>query len=513
MGRLAHAPHPLLGELLLDPQLAGAGHVLPDLLRIDAAHVVMLAARGLLAEGTAARLLEVNDDLSARLEAGAETLHAERGHRGIYMLYEQEYVRRLGPHAGGAAHVARSRNDVNATLVRLRLRSELLLTLQAAAELGASALAVARAHAATPMSAFTHLQPAQPSTLGHYLAGWSAEFLRAAEWLDETYAAVNVSPMGAAAGLGTSFPIDRRQVAELLGFDGVIDNATDAVASRDYAVRVLAALALAGVSLSRLATDLQTWSSAAYGFLDWPDELVSTSSIMPQKRNAYAWENARGRATHALGALVSALAGMKNVPFANSIEAGAESLAGLWPALDSSRVALRLVRLLLDHAQVQEERLAAFLAHSQVTMTAVADLLVQRHGLSFRQAHESVGRFLRGRSGAVATHEAGPGLARAVREVTGREPALDPTALARALAPRACVEAAAYGGGPAPDAVAAQLDALDRRLRRLRVAQTGRHAALERAQARLRAAVEQVRQRAGNGPRPWEDAAAHGRAQ
>jgi argininosuccinate lyase len=279
-------------------------------------------------------------------------------------------------------------------------------------------------------------------------------------------------------------------VAALLGFDGVVDNSADAVASRDWAVRVLSALALIGVALTRLATDMQTWSSAAYGFLDWPDELVSTSSIMPQKRNAYVWENVRGQAASSIGALAGTLAGLKNVPFANSIEGGSEALGPLWPTLHAQRAALRLTRLLVRTLRVDRERLLAFLEHSDATLTALADMLVLRHGLAFREAHDAVGQFLRARL--PGPDEPWRGLRRAVRQVTGREVELDRDALARTLDPRSCLESATHGGGPAPDAVRAQLAALEPNLLRLKRGQEARREALAHAEARLRAALDRL---------------------
>lgn len=491
MGRLAAAPHELVRELLLDPQLEQQAELLPHLLKIDAAHVVMLHGCALLDGARAAALLALNEELGARLAEEGRVLEAEPGHRGLYMLYEGEYVRRLGARTGGAAHLARSRNDINAALARLRARAALVALVDDGLALGASLVAAAGAHVDTTMAAFTHLQPAQPSSLGHYLAGWTAEFTRGLRWLDDCYAAINLSPMGAAAGLGTGLPIDPARVASLLGFDGVIDNSADAVASRDWGVRLLSALASLGVSLTRLATDMQTWSSAAYGFLDWPDELVSTSSIMPQKRNAYVWENVRGQAGVALGSLAGTLAGLKNVPFANSIEGGSEALAPLWPALQSTRTALRLTRLLVRALRVDRERMLSFLERSDATFTALADMLVLRHGLSFRQAHDAVGLFLRTRL--PGPDEPARGIRRAVAQAVGAAVELDAEELRRALDARACTAAAVHGGGPAPDSVRAQLTVREQELLGLRRRQEARRAALAAGETRLRAASAALR--------------------
>lgn len=492
-GRLARDPHPLLFRLLTEPQTeAGRRSVLPHLLSIDAAHVVMLAERGLLAVRTARALLRTNRSLERARLAGDDVLGHPARHRGLYLLYEGLYVQRLGAHVGGAAHLARSRNDINACVTRLRLRAELLGLLHELLALAAALMAAARTHDGTVMAAFTHLQPAQPSTLGHYLTGVLAELLRGISALNGAWAPLNRCPLGAAAGLGTSLPIAPGRVAELLGFDGPCLNSADAVASRDHAVDVLAAAARTGLTLTRLATDMQTWGSAAYGFLDWPDELVSTSSIMPQKRNAYVWENVRGDAMQSAGALAGCLIGLKNVPFANSIEAGSDALAALWPALAAATRACTLTRLMVTGLRVRAPRLAAFLVGAETTMTAVADLLVVRHGLSFRAAHEAVAAWLARHPGGAASADARASLSRELRERGGRPAQISAAALRQALDPVACVGRARHGGGPAPRAVRAQLRALERVLAGLQARARQRAEHLEKAQAHLQAAVRQV---------------------
>jgi argininosuccinate lyase len=464
MGRLAAAPHPRLFHLLYEPQFAhDREEVLPWLLRIDAVHVLMLAERGILPRETATGLLRVNRELAARVCAGEPAFEPPPVHRGLYMVYEQHYIDRLGAQIGGAAHVARSRNDINATIARLRLRDGLIALLQAGDALAGAALGLAREHAETVMSGFTHFQPAQPATLGHYLAGVASELLRSLRLLADAFGNVNRSPLGAGAGWGTSFPIDRERTASLLGFDAVVANSLDAVASRDYAVQVLAALSVLGIGLTRLAFDLQTWSSQAYGFLHWPDSLVSTSSMMPQKRNVFVLENIRGQAARPAGALAAALLGLKNTPFGNGIEAGSEAIVPLWPALAAVCTAVQLTDLVLREVEIDPDRMRRFLAAEETTMTALADSLVAANGLPFRTAHEAVGRLLQhapvGEARSAAALRAD--LQEVLRELTGRDLLLEEAVIARALDPYACVQAARHGGGPAPESVRSQLAGLD----------------------------------------------------
>ncbi|MDY7225126.1 argininosuccinate lyase [Hyalangium rubrum] len=487
LGRLSRGPHPVLFQLLYEPGFAqDRQHVLPHLLRIDAAHVVMLAHTRILPKETAAQLLAVNRELAARLAAGESLFEPPPVHRGLYLLYESEYIQRLGGEVGGAAHVARSRNDINATVTRMRLREGLREVLGEGLRLAEALHTVAREHSRTLMSGFTHQQPAQPSTFGHYLAGVLSELTRSLGWLSDTWPGLNRCPMGAAAGVGTHFPIDTARVARLLGFDAPVGNSVDAVGSRDFAVQVLSGLSLLGTLLTRLAADLQSWASTAYGFLGWPDELVSTSSIMPQKRNAFVLENIRGQATKATGYLMNALMGLKSAPFTNSVEVSSEVSSALWPALGCSRTALTLSTLLISQVQVNAPAMRQFLVGEDTVMTALADHLVARHGLAFRSAHEVVSKL----ASRKVEPDLTPATARALlepllREVLGRPIALEEAELAPLLDPEGCMRAAAHGGGPAPEAVQAHLESLGGEHARLRERLAGWQSQLGSADAAL----------------------------
>jgi argininosuccinate lyase len=498
MGRVGAAPHPLLLQLLYQPALAeDLQVVLPYLLRIDAAHVLMLAAGDLLASPAAAQLLNLNRELARRLRDGEEVLGSEGPHRGLYWLYEQEFICSLGAEVGGTAHLARSRNDINATVARLRARDELLLTFDALDSLLEAVVAAGTEHAETLMSCFTHLQPAQPSTLGHYFAGVGMELARSGRWLASTFEVVNRSPMGAAAGAGTSFPVDRERVAGYLGFSGVVESSLDAVASRDYLVQILSAAAMLGSTLTRLASDLQLWSSHAYGFLGWPDELVSTSSIMPQKRNAFVLENIRGQAVRPSAALMNTLLVLKSAPFANGVEVSSEATAPAWPAFDALRKALQLTTLLLRRLEVFPARMRSFLERAETTMTSLADFLVVRHGLAFRTAHEAVATLLELPVAALLDAEAvSTRLEEILATTTGDASLVEPAAVAMALDPVACLKSARYGGGPAPESVRLQLSSLDEERSRLAERIVAWRRDMDEADQRLARDVEAARDRA-----------------
>ena len=437
-GRLSKPPHPELHRLLYAPAIAhDARDVLPLLLRINAAHVVMLERCGIMNRDTASALLRANDEI------GEQPLEIPDSHRGLYAVFEHELTARAGTEAGGSVHMARSRNDINATVARLRVRQQLFAVLEHLLALQSVLLAAASTHAGAVMPGFTHLQPAQPTTLGHYLLGVAAELDRAGDRLLDVDRRLDACPMGACAGFGTSFAIDRQLVAGLLGFSAPVASSLDAVASRDFVADFLAAMALLGTTLTRLALDLQHWASNAYGFLRWPDDFVSTSSIMPQKRNAFVLETIRGKSTTAAGEWVSAVMGMKNTPFGNGIEVSAEVVERAAPAAADTTTALRLMALLVEHMEVDAAAMERAACANDITATALADLLVRKYGVPFRNAHDAVAVLVSSDVDRTNAEEVAAFLGgRASRPPGGRDgrPPLDAADVAAALDPRASVD-------------------------------------------------------------------------
>ena len=474
-GRLSKAPHPELQRLLYAPAFdRDARDVLPLLVRINAAHVVMLERCGIVDRPSAAALLRANDAIAA------DPPPAPEASRGLYAVFESELIARCGAAAGGTVHVARSRNDINATIARMRVRQCVLLVASDLHDLQAGLLDRAAEHAASVMPGFTHLQPAQPTTLGHYLLGVSAELDRTGERLLDLDRRLDRCPMGACAGFGTSFAIDADLVAALLGFAGPTPSAVDAVASRDFVADFLSTVALAGATLTRLATDLQQWASQAWGFLDWADDLVSTSSIMPQKRNAFVLEAIRGKAAGAPGEWVSAIVGMKNTPYANGIEVSSDVVERAPRSAADTSTALQLMTLLIRRMEVNVAGLETAARAGDISATALADALVRSSGVPFRQAHDAVARLV---SSDVDRTRAAD-VAEFLQHQLGRS--VSPAAVAGALDPRAVVEAAVFGGGPGAASVARQHAGLLASL-------AGQRGRLDDRRARDTAAAQQLR--------------------
>ena len=412
--------------------------------QIDRAHLVMLAEEDLVDRAAAAALLVEIEHLRA---GGFVALHGAEARRGRYLLYEDWLAARLGERTAGILRTGRSRNDLNATALRLRLRPPVERLLSETLRLQAVLLAGARRHAATLMPGYTHYQPAVPTTYGHHLGGVARALDRDIEALGAAATGLDTSPLGACVGHGTAQPINPARTAALLGFERPAPHALDAVASRDVVLRLLAAAAVLGVTVSRLGTDLLLWTTAEFAFLDLPDELVGSSSAMPQKRNPFLLEHVKGRSARATGAFVAAATAMHATPFANSVAVGTEGCAGAVEALEAAADCAALLRLVVAGATPQPGAMLARAAAGQTTATARAEQLVAEQGLSFREAHHEVGRLLTDADHADRRSSGTP----VVREERRSDP--------DGLDPRAVANAARYGGGPGAPA----LDDLRRR--------------------------------------------------
>ncbi|MEU4250218.1 lyase family protein [Amycolatopsis sp. NPDC026612] len=359
--------------------------------QVDLAHVVMLHRCGLLGPAPSAALLR--GILALRADDFAE-LHGVPAPRGTYLMYEGQLAERLGEAVGGALHTGRSRNDLKATMTMLRIRTWLAGFLSEAMRLEAVLLGRARAHRDVVMPVHTHFQAAMPVTYGHYLLGVAIALGRDLDAVAAAAAGLDRCPMGAGAVAGTDLPLDPDLVAVLLGFERGPAHAIDAVASRDVLLRLLAAVAGLGITLSRLATDLQLWSSAEFGFVVLPDHLVGGSSAMPQKRNAFLFEHVKAKAGAAIGAWTAAASMTKSTPFTNTIEVGTEAVAAAWPGLHAVADAVLLSQVLAGGTAPVPARMRRRAEEGFTVATAAANRMVRR-GVPFRRAHHEVGAAVR----------------------------------------------------------------------------------------------------------------------
>jgi argininosuccinate lyase len=309
-------------------------------------------------------------------------------------MYEGYLIERLGADVGGVLHTGRSRNDLKATMTSLRLREWLLEFASQALRLEGVLLSRARAHRAVVMPVYTHFQAAMPLTYGHYLLGVARALGREVDALRHAAGGLDACPLGASAVAGTDLPIEPQRTARLLGFATPAEHAVDAVASRDVPLRLLAAATGVAVVLSRLATDLQVWSTAEFAFVAFPDRLVGGSSAMPQKRNAFLLEHVKAKPALAVGAYTAAAAAMAGTPFTNTIEVGTEAVGAVWAGLRAAEESVLLSQVLVSGARPQVDRMRERAEDGFTAATVLANRLV-RAGVPFRTAHHAVGDAVR----------------------------------------------------------------------------------------------------------------------
>ncbi len=275
---------------------------------IHRAHVVMLAEKGILSKGEGARILEGVKEVES--DAGVDERLTS------YMATEAALIERVGE-VGGRMHTGRSRNDLAQTQRRMYYRDRIEELIGAVLDLQRALLAVAEENLETVMPGYTHWRQAQPVTLGHYLVAHADAASRSLERLEDVYKRTNLNTLGSAAIAGTGWPVDRKKTMELLGFDGLLENSYDCVAAHDHVIELASSIAIHMTNLSRLADDLQIWSSDEFGMIDLDEAYAGTSSIMPQKKNPSSLEMVKGFASEAIGALMMAISSVKGVSYTN----------------------------------------------------------------------------------------------------------------------------------------------------------------------------------------------------
>ena len=307
----------------------------------------------------------------------------------IHMNIEAELTKRIGP-AGAKLHTARSRNDQIATDIRLYLRDECDAITEGIRELQRALVAFAQREAEVLIPGYTHLQRAQPVYLSHHLLAYVEMLERDAQRIADTRKRMNVLPLGSGAIAGSTIALDRALVAKLLGFDGVSQNSMDAVSDRDFAVELLAALALIATHLSRLSEDVILWASAEFKFIVLSDAYTTGSSLMPQKKNPDVAELTRGKTGRVFGNLIALLTTLKGLPMTYNRDMQ-EDKEPVFDSVDTVKASLAVFAAMIAEAKANHTACAAAVADPMLLATDLADYLVNR-GVPFRHAHELVGK-------------------------------------------------------------------------------------------------------------------------
>ena len=354
------------------------------------AHCQMLAKQAIITADEAQTIIAGLEGILADIDAG--NFEFKVSLEDIHMNIEARLTERIGP-VGGKLHTARSRNDQVALDVRLYLRDEVAAVLGYLDQLQESLLAQAEANLDTIMPGFTHLQTAQPILFSHHMLAYYEMFKRDAGRFADGAARLNYLPLGAGALAGTTFPIDREYVAELLGFSGVTRNSLDSVSDRDFAIEFCAASSILMMHLSRLSEELILWSTADFNFIELTDAFCTGSSIMPQKKNPDVPELVRGKTGRVYGNLLSLLTLMKSLPLAYNKDMQ-EDKEPLFDTIDTVKGSLKIFAEMIALMKVKAAPMRQAAGRGYSTATDVADYCV-RKGLPFRQAHEVVGKTVR----------------------------------------------------------------------------------------------------------------------
>ncbi|OGD46348.1 argininosuccinate lyase [Candidatus Bathyarchaeota archaeon RBG_16_48_13] len=348
---------------------------------INKAHIVMLANKRILSKSEGAALLEALNKVDlTNMDPKLEDIH---------MNLEQKVVQIIGEEVGGRMHTGKSRNDQVATAIRICLRNFVIDLMSSLIKLRETILNRCEECLYTVMPGYTHLQRAQPVTLAHQLMAHYDSQERNWARLKDAYKRLNLSPMGAAALATTSFDIDRYEVSDLLGFDGIVENSIDAVSSRDFAAEILFVLAQTMADLSSVSEELVIWATSEFNIVKLPDQYVSTSSIMPQKKNPVTAELIRAKTGSVYGSLIAFLTILKALPLSYNIDLQ-EATQHLWLSCEATLSSIVVMEGLLKEVKFDSEKLLSEAKEDLSTATDLADTLVRDFGLPFRVAYRIV---------------------------------------------------------------------------------------------------------------------------
>jgi argininosuccinate lyase len=454
---------------------------LSPLMAIQYAHLVMLAAQRIVSPEDAHALRLALDSIS---QPEVRRVVYDGTYEDLFFYIERLIVATCGDAVAGRLHTARSRNDIDMTMYRMRQREFILVLIDATLDLRCSLLDLADRHRETVFAVHTHTQRAQPTTVAHYMLAAIEQLERDTARLKASYERTNLNPLGACAITGTGFNIDRTLTAELLGFSGATGNTYGSIATVDYLLESTSATSVLLVGLGRVVQDLLLWATAEFDYVRLGDGFVQCSSIMPQKRNPVAFEHARAIGSKALGQAQGIVTSVHNTPFGDIVDTEDDLQPLVYSMFRDATRMVKLVAAAMRTAEFDPARLEARAGEGWTTLTELADTLVRDHGMPFRTAHTIAARLSAGRSRdpqkplADLLQEAASGLLSAPLGYTDRD-------LDLILSPRHFVEIRKTYGGPAPEETARAAQASRYELDADRAWLTGKTASLRAAEGRL----------------------------
>lgn len=439
-GRFSESPDAIMEEI--NASIVFDQRLFQEDIAGSIAHAQMLAKQNIITQNAAEKIISGLGEIQKEIEAGDFVF--SRALEDIHMNVEAALLDKIGPVAG-VLHTARSRNDQVATDFKLWVRKALDTVLVQLRALQRTLLERAEESVTLVMPGFTHLQPAQPVTLGHHFMAYVEMFGRDCSRIQDARRRLNECPLGAAALAGTSFPIDRFQTAHALGFDRPTANSLDSVADRDFAIEALALASLCMMHLSRLAEEIVLWCSTQFGFVSLSDRFTTGSSIMPQKKNPDACELVRAKTGRVYGALQALLTVMKGLPLAYSKDMQ-EDKEQVFDAFDSLLLAIKAMQGVATDLTPHPEKLAEAAGAGYTTATDLADWLVRVLSMPFRQAHHVTGQIV-----ALANARGVSLEALSLSELQRIEPALTEDVFSVLSVQRSVESRTSYGGTAPPN--------------------------------------------------------------
>jgi argininosuccinate lyase len=443
-------PGRIYAETVLAPAYEEAKqHLFVPMMAVNKAHLIMLVEQGLMSRTDACRIMQAL--LQVTDERVRQTTYTGK-FEDLFFQVEHFLLTDAGDIAGNL-HLARSRNDMGVAMYRMAIREKLLAVINALLVLQETLLEVAAGHKHTIMLGYTHTQQAQPTTMAHYLLAMWDSLGRDHARLRAALNTVNQSPLGAAAITTSGFAINRQRMAELLAYDGMVENSYDAIAGGDYLAETASALNISMISLGRYSNDFLQWSTQEFGVITVADPYVQISSIMPQKRNPVSFEHIRSLASSVVGLTGTVLTMLHNTPFGDIVDTEDDMQPFLWQALSTAERLFRLTAAVIGTMTVNQEALLNRAQDSFATVTELADTLVRQTGVSFRQAHSVAHRVVKDAVAAktsVRQIDSRQVLA-AAEAVLGKSIAVNNAMISQALDPVHFVQLRSLPGGPAPE--------------------------------------------------------------
>jgi argininosuccinate lyase len=464
-------------ELLLTPLMA-----------IHYAHLVMLTEQGIVSPTDARALRQALDGIA--LDSVRDVAY-DGTCEDLFFYIERLIRNATGEDIAGRLHTARSRNDIDMTMYRMRQREFIAALTVSTLEMRSALIDLASRHTHTVFAAHTHTQPAQPTTMAHYLLAVIEQLERDTTRLASAYDVTNLNPLGACAITGTGFPIDRNRTSELLGFTGPTGNTYGSIATVDYLLESVSATSIMLVGLGRVVQDFLLWCTMEFGYLRLGEGFVQSSSIMPQKRNPVALEHARAIGSKAVGQAQAIVTAVHNTPFGDIVDTE-DDLQPLVASMfrDATRT-VTLVAATMRGADFDVERLGARAGVGGTTLTELADTLVREQDLPFKTAHSIAALLLKARN-EDPDASLSQALAKASAALMGRSLMYSDEKLQHIMSPRYFVDVRRTLGGPSPDVTTRALEESRTTLRRDREAWTARRDHLARSAETLDQCVKDL---------------------